>query len=224
VPCVSSWDTFIACPHATTTALFRQYTIAQLAALLRLCNQAKHLTPRRAGFIVSSILIFFRLLGAVFLLLGGLFPQLGAATGVDDSNSVLQVHLLDTENDRSHIALWSLEELCDLPAESLTTTTPWTNGVQTFSGVSVGVLLNEIGVTSGEVELRASNDYRVTTTVAELRTAGALLAYRRNDTLMQTRDKGPLWMVFAYDATPDLRRETIYSLSVWQPDQIRISR
>ena len=30
------------------------------------------------------------------------------------------------------------------------------------------------------------------------------------------RDKGPLWIMFPFDAKPELKSELIYSQSVWQ--------
>ncbi|RYH00603.1 oxidoreductase, partial [Salipiger sp. IMCC34102] len=40
---------------------------------------------------------------------------------------------------------------------------------------------------------------------------------------MQVRDKGPLWIVYPYDDTPEYRSEVIYSRSIWQLDRIEVA-
>jgi hypothetical protein len=39
---------------------------------------------------------------------------------------------------------------------------------------------------------------------------------------MTVRDKGPLWIVYPYDAKPEYRQELIYSRSIWQLDHIEV--
>jgi len=118
----------------------------------------------------------------------------------------------------------SLADLRAMPRTEFRTTTIWTSGVQTFSGVSMAALFEELGVTSGMIELAARNDYRVNARVDDFTRSGALLAYEKNGMEIPARGKGPLWVVWNYDAEPALRTETIYSLSVWQLDRITISR
>ena len=165
-----------------------------------------------------------RILSLLCLLIAGLAPVSAFAAGVEDHRPILQIDVKDAASGRTRIELWSLEELCDLPLKDLQTSTPWTEGTQDFSGVPVEVLLDQLGVTEGKVELWATNDYSVATSVEKLRESKALLAFRRNGEFMSPRGKGPLWMMFAFDDTPALRTESIYSLSVWQLDRIRISR
>ncbi len=115
-------------------------------------------------------------------------------------------------------------DLDALPQASFETTTLWTNGTQRFEGVWLATLLEAIGVIDGEITLRAINDYAVTARAETFEEGGALLAYRRNGQPMSTRDKGPYWLVWNYDANPDFRTQQIYSLSIWQLDRITVSR
>ena len=71
------------------------------------------------------------------------------------------------------------------------------------------------------MELVALNDYSVRLDVEDPTNAGALLAYLQDGQEMTPRDKGPLWLVFNYDADPAYRTETVFSRSIWQlrPDQ-----
>jgi hypothetical protein len=44
----------------------------------------------------------------------------------------------------------------------------------------------------------------------------------RNGASMTVRDKGPLWIIYPYDARRDYRTEIHYSRSVWQLEQIDV--
>ena len=116
------------------------------------------------------------------------------------------------------------EDLDRLPTASFSTTTLWTRGVQEFEGVWLSSLLQELGLSEGNVTLQAINDYAVTEPIATFRQGGALVAYRRNGDIMQPRDKGPYWLVWNYDGDPEFRNEQIYALSIWQLDRITVSR
>jgi hypothetical protein len=45
-----------------------------------------------------------------------------------------------------------------------------------------------------------------------------------NGAEMSIRDKGPLWIVYPYDASDDFRSEVVYSRSIWQLDRIEVIR
>ena len=50
----------------------------------------------------------------------------------------------------------------------------------------------------------------------------SVLAFLRNGDEMSVRDKGPLWVVYPYDSTPEYQSELIYSRSVWQLARIEV--
>lgn len=105
---------------------------------------------------------------------------------------------------------------------SFETTTIWTEGVQTFTGVSLKDLLDQLGVTEGTLEAKALNDYAVEIPVSDAVDGGPIVAYARNGEAMSVRDKGPLWIVYPYDANDAYSSETIYSRSIWQLDRIDV--
>lgn len=109
-----------------------------------------------------------------------------------------------------------------LPVAEFETTTIWTEGPQKFRGVRMRVLLDQYGVTSGMLQLTAVNDYAIEIDAGSFRADGAILAYDRNGEAMTLRTKGPLWLVYPYDSSPDFRSELIYSNSIWQLDRIRV--
>ncbi|WP_439104461.1 oxidoreductase [Celeribacter marinus] len=102
------------------------------------------------------------------------------------------------------------------------TTTIWTEGLQSFSGVYVHTILESLGLTEGELFVSAINDYVVSMPVSEMRPDEALLATRRNGDEMSIRDKGPIWVVYPYDSDDEFRSEVVYSRSVWQVKQLRV--
>ena len=107
-----------------------------------------------------------------------------------------------------------------LPATEFTTSTIWTNGKQDFKGVSVKALLDLLGVTSGTLKATAINDYAIDIPVAEAGAQAPIIAYSDNGKPMSVREKGPLWVVYPYDASSDYRSELVYSRSIWQLDRI----
>jgi hypothetical protein len=111
---------------------------------------------------------------------------------------------------------FDLEMLRAFPPVKIKTTTPWTEGVTEFEGVSMEALFNSVGATGKSIKAAALNDYIATVDAATIISSGAILAYRMNGADISVRDKGPLWIMFPFDQKPQLKAETIYSQSVWQ--------
>ncbi|GIT90808.1 oxidoreductase [Jannaschia pagri] len=115
----------------------------------------------------------------------------------------------------------TLAELDDMTQQAVTTSTIWTDGVATYSGVSLLALLKAQGIDAGAVKLVALNDYAVTIPIAELEEEVPILASRRDGAPMPVRDKGPYWLIYPFDASQDYQTETIYARSIWQVSEIR---
>jgi hypothetical protein len=107
------------------------------------------------------------------------------------------------------------------PVEFSTTTT-WTDGPQVFTGVLLLDLLALLGVTEGMLRATAINDYAVDIPVSDAVEGGPIVAYLLNGAPMSVRDKGPLWIVYPYDAKREYRSEVIYSRSIWQLDRVEV--
>jgi hypothetical protein len=58
--------------------------------------------------------------------------------------------------------------------------------------------------------------------VSDATSGGPIIAFARNGEAMSVREKGPLWIVYPYDADPAYQSETIYARSIWQLDRIRV--
>lgn len=126
-------------------------------------------------------------------------------------------------NNGDGVARFDLAMLQEMPATTIATTTIWTEGDQEFTGVELYTFLQELGVESGEITATAINDYAVTLPFSDAVTGGPIIAYARNGEPMSVRDKGPLWIIYPYDASPDYRTETIFARSIWQLDRMAIT-
>ncbi|MBF9061324.1 oxidoreductase [Rhodobacterales bacterium HKCCSP123] len=102
------------------------------------------------------------------------------------------------------------------------TTTIWTDGLQTFEGVELVDLLAAIEAEGTNLRGIAHNDYAVDIPVADAVEGGPIVAFLRNGEAMSLRDKGPLWVIYPFDSSPDYQSETIYSRSIWQLDRIEV--
>ncbi|QQA44719.1 molybdopterin-dependent oxidoreductase [Pelagovum pacificum] len=119
--------------------------------------------------------------------------------------------------DMAELDLAMLEEI---GRETIETETIWTEGVQTFEGVPLHALVEALGIEGEMLRATAINDYTVEIPLSDAVEGGALVAYSLNGAPMSVRDKGPLWVVYPFDADADFRTEVIYSRSIWQLDRI----
>ncbi|MCG3268370.1 molybdopterin-dependent oxidoreductase [Yoonia sp. I 8.24] len=119
-------------------------------------------------------------------------------------------------------AQFDLEMLMSFDPVTIETTTIWTEGEQIFEGVALQALLERLEVTNGTVLATAINNYTVEIPVTDAVVGGPIVAYLLNGDTMSVREKGPLWIVYPYDASADYRSEVIYSRSIWQLDRIEI--
>jgi hypothetical protein len=99
---------------------------------------------------------------------------------------------------------------------TIRTTTPWHDGVQTFEGVPLAALMDRIAAKGGKVELVALNKYRTTIPAEDFARHQPILALKRNGNYMEVRDKGPLFVIYPYDAKAELRSEQYFGRSAWQ--------
>lgn len=106
----------------------------------------------------------------------------------------------------------------------ITTSTIWTEGRRTYAGVLLKDLTDTLGIEGGQLRLHALNDYQVDFPVDEATAEAPVLAYWVDGAAISVRDKGPLWLVYPYDATAKYRTDTIYARSIWQLDRIEVLR
>ncbi len=103
-----------------------------------------------------------------------------------------------------------------LPQVSFATSTVWTDGTHQFSGVPLKALLAAQGITGGAVKAIALNDYSVTIPVDSLEDTAPILATRIDGKTFSRREKGPIWLIYPFDAAERFRTELIFGRSIWQ--------
>jgi hypothetical protein len=130
---------------------------------------------------------------------------------------------LDLEDDGDTV-VFDRAALTALPATTFETSTVWTDGVSSFTGVSLQNLALEIGVNDGRFLATAINDYTVEIPMSDAVEGGPIIAYLMDGNEMSIRDKGPLWVIYPYDSDADFRSEVIFSRSIWQLDRLEILR
>lgn len=107
---------------------------------------------------------------------------------------------------------------------TFTTTSIWTEGEHSFTGVPLRRLTSLLGVTEGEVLFVALNDYSVAMPLDEAEDEAPILAFLMDGKPMSVRDKGPIWVIYPYDSNPDAyQTETAFGRSVWQLSRIEVS-
>lgn len=129
---------------------------------------------------------------------------------------------ISTTNGGGTLAL-DAELFASLPQHEFTTTTIWTDGSSTYSGVLLRDLLLAAGATGGTVTLTALNDYQITMPAADALEDGPLLANLSDGQPMSVRDKGPVWLIYPYDDVAAYRTEQTYARSIWQLTRIEIA-
>lgn len=119
-------------------------------------------------------------------------------------------------------ATFDMQMLRAMPQSEIVTSTIWTDGTQVFRGVSLQDFLSEIDARGETVRISAINDYTVDVPVSDATEGAPIIAYELNGAPMAVRDKGPLWLIYPYDADESYRSEVIYARSIWQIDRIEV--
>lgn len=136
------------------------------------------------------------------------------------SNIALQLSASSAQTATLELDLTALDAFDQV---EFTTTTIWTDGAVTFTGVPLKTLLLQLRANGQTVEMVALNDYTVTMPISELEDDVPIVATRINGAPMSVRDKGPFWVVFPYDRDVRYKTETAYSRSIWQLNRLRVT-
>lgn len=113
-------------------------------------------------------------------------------------------------------ALFDMAMLEALPQHSFTTRTPWTKAPLHFSGPLLRDVLGAVKANGTRIQATALNDYKVQIPVEDTQRHDVLMALRMNGEPMSVRTRGPLFIVYPFDALPELRSVRYYERSIWQ--------
>ena len=117
------------------------------------------------------------------------------------------------QGDRAH---FDMDMLAALPQTSFSTRTPWYAQARRFTGPLLRDVLAAAGALGTMLRLVALNDYRVDMPVDDAQRHDVVLARLLDDRPMSVRDKGPLFVIYPFDADPALRSAVYYARSAWQ--------
>jgi len=113
-------------------------------------------------------------------------------------------------------AAFDRQMLYDLGLTEVETSTPWTDGVPSFTGVLARTVLERVAAEGATVKASALNDYTVSIPMEDFQNHDVLLATEMNGQEMQVSDKGPIWIVYPRDDVPELQDRRLHDRWVWQ--------
>jgi hypothetical protein len=123
---------------------------------------------------------------------------------------------------RAGTAAFDMAMLEALPQHSFTARTPWYAQPRKFTGPLLRDVIAAAGGEGQTLRVSALNDYRIDIPFDDAQRFDVLLARLLDDTPMTVREKGPLFMIYPFDAQPSLRSARYYSRSVWQLTTIEL--
>lgn len=120
---------------------------------------------------------------------------------------------------QAHFDLPMLEALRQ---HSFVTSTPWYPSTRRFTGPLLRDVLAAVGAQGDNLRLMALNDYRIDMPVSDAQRFDVVVAHRLDSKPMAVRDKGPLFVVYPFDAHAELRSPVYFGRSAWQLRRIEV--
>ena len=151
---------------------------------------------------------------ALALLLAAALPA--RALDAPSGKVVLTVTGKITVRNIADAAQFDMAMLEKLPQTSFHTKTPWYPEPRKFTGVLLRDLLGAVGAQGSSVSAQALNDYRAVIPAEDWTDHDLLIAWHLDDAPMLVRDKGPLVVIYPFDANARLRTAVRYGRAVWQ--------
>lgn len=109
-----------------------------------------------------------------------------------------------------------------LPQHSFSTQTPWYPSAVTFTGPLLRDVLAAVGSKGNQITAIALNDYKTEIPLDDATHYDVIVARLMNNRPMTIREKGPLFIVYPFDAHTELRSELYYNRAAWQLSGLRI--
>lgn len=107
-------------------------------------------------------------------------------------------------------------ELEAMPQVEFETTTNWTEGSARYTGPRLSEVLALAGLSNVPVEATAANDYKVIVTPDLIGPDYPIIALKINGEPFDTRQLGPLWVIYPYDSSTEFQSEKVFAASIWQ--------
>ena len=106
--------------------------------------------------------------------------------------------------------------LAALPQHSFTTKTPWYSTEIKMTGPLLRDVLAAAGAKGTVLTAAALNDYKTTIPLEDTSKYDVIVARLMDGKPMPVRNKGPLFIIYPFNAHPELQVERYYNRSAWQ--------
>ena len=113
------------------------------------------------------------------------------------------------------VARFDMKMLEALPQHSFTTHTPWFDKPVKFTGPLLADVLAAVQASGTTISAVAINDYKISIPFGDTRHK-PIVARLLDDKPMAVREKGPLFVVYPFDSSTELRNSVYYERSIWQ--------
>ncbi|ALK89719.1 molybdopterin-dependent oxidoreductase [Limnohabitans sp. 63ED37-2] len=163
-----------------------------------------------------------RKMGVLWVMLGLFAGSSVGALEAPKGPVVLQVSGLIEAHNQGKVAALDMRALQALPQKSFTTQTPWDQKPVSFSGPLLRDVLQLVKAKGQHIRAVALNDYRVKLPVSDAREHDVVVAVQMNGQAIPVRTKGPLFIVYPFDAKKELQHKTYYERSIWQLKAIEV--
>jgi len=117
---------------------------------------------------------------------------------------------------KGDLAVFDMAMIEKLPQHSFTTRTPWYDKPVKFTGPLLKDVLALVKSSGTTVSAVAINDYKISIPVEDIAKHGVLMARLIDDKPIPVRSKGPLFVVYPFDNSAELRTSVYYERSIWQ--------
>ena len=155
-----------------------------------------------------------------FLLAAGIALSLGSvfagALGTPTGKVVLTITGKIGETNSPQGAQFDMVMLEKLPQHSFTTLTPWGKKPIQFTGPLLRDVLAAVKAQGSVITAMALNDYQTSIPVEDAMKYDMVIAHKMNGQAIAVKTKGPLFIIYPFDAKPELRSATYYERSPWQ--------
>jgi hypothetical protein len=103
-----------------------------------------------------------------------------------------------------------------LPQHSFTTLTPWLKQPVRFTGPLLRDVLAAVKAQGIVIKAVALDDYQTIIPVEDATKFDMVMAHKMNGQPIPVKTKGPLYLLYPFDANPELRSAVYYERSPWQ--------
>ncbi len=110
-----------------------------------------------------------------------------------------------------------------LPQKSFTTNSPWTREPHTYSGPLLRDVLALAGAQNPvTIKAVALNDYQISIPAEDAAKLDVIVAHQIDGKAIPVRERGPLFVIYPFDSSTELRSTRYYERSIWQLKAMRI--